>query len=75
MIATSHPDTMTVEERRQEVARLLATGLARCVQQARTATITKSVDPGDTTSGGGGTSPLPPTGLDVPAKLRLSVSR
>jgi hypothetical protein len=70
MIATSHPDTMTVEERRQEIARLLATGLVRCVQQARTAVSSEGAS-----SGGGGTSPLPPSGLDVPAKLRLSVSR
>ncbi len=65
MIATSHPDTMTVEERRQEISRILATGLVRYVQQARMAPDSSSHK----------SSPLLPIGLDVPAKLRLSVSR
>ncbi len=35
MDSTHNPETMTVEERRAEVARILARGLVRCAREAR----------------------------------------
>ena len=64
MISTADPETMTSEERRREVAGILANGLLRRVRMARTAMLParKIVSEG------------PETGLDVPAETRLSVA-
>ena len=64
MISTTDPESMTAEERRLEVASILASGLLRRVRMARTA---KS-PPGKIISKGSR------IGLEVPAETRLSVA-
>lgn len=65
MISTRDPETMTAEERRLEVAGILAAGLLRCIRKAETANpdARKISSPGSK------------TGLDLPAKTRLSVAQ
>ena len=62
--ATRHPDTMTADERRQEVARILARGLVRHVR------LTRSL-PADTAKDA--ENPGEP-GLDLSSETRLSVA-
>ena len=64
MISTTDPESMTAEERRLEVAGILARGVLRRVRMAKTAMspARKIVSEG------------PETGLDVPAETRLSVA-
>jgi len=64
MISTADPETMTAEDRRLEVANILARGLLRRVRTARTA----DLPPPKTVLKD------PKTGLDVPAETRLSVA-
>ena len=64
MIATTDPETMTAEERRLEVAGILASGLLRHVRTART-----GLSPTPKTI-----LRRSKTGLDVPAETRLSVA-
>ena len=60
MISTTDPQCMTTDERRQEVARILANGLLRRIHQAG-ATLTI-------------VSKTPKNSLDVPAQTRLHVA-
>lgn len=62
--ATRNPETMTADERRAEVACILARGLVRAVRDAR-ARVPQSA--------GISTEPAV-TRLDSPAELRLSVA-
>ncbi len=65
MISTRDPETMTADERRQEVASILAVGLLRCVRTSKTAASDAAPE-------------LPPEsriGLDLPSKTRLSVAQ
>jgi len=64
MISTSDPSTMTADQRRREVAAILARGLLRQVTLARA---TGCGDPQEV-------SHKPPIRLDLPAKTRLSVA-
>ena len=64
MISTTDPESMTEEERRLEVANILASGLLRRVRIAQTA----QSPPGKIISKGS------QNGLEVPAKTRLSVA-
>ena len=64
MISTTDPESMTAEERRLEVASILARGLLRRVRMAQTAEST----PRKTVSKGSRNR------LDVPAETRLSVA-
>ncbi len=63
MISTTDPDSMTSEERRLEVASILAGGLLRRVRMAETADVSPEI-----------VSKESETGLDVPAETRLSVA-
>lgn len=65
MISLRDPETMTAEERRLEVASILAAGLLSCIRKAKTAI----PDARQTSSHG------PQTGLDLPSKTRLSVAQ
>jgi len=65
MISTTDPETMTAEERRLEVAGILAHGLLRRVRTARTA-----MSPAREVF-----SERPETGLDVSAKTMICPSR
>jgi hypothetical protein len=62
--ATRDPETMTADERRAEVATILARGLARAIRQARARTAQSAEIP----------PVLAANGLDLPADLRLSVA-
>jgi len=65
MITTRDPETMTADERRLEVASILAAGLLRRVRQPKTA----HADAHQT---------YPPEsriGLDLPSETRLSVAQ
>jgi len=64
MISTTDPERMTVDERRLEVASILAGGLLRRARMAKTAMspARKIISEG------------PETGLDVSAETRLSVA-
>jgi len=64
MISQTDPETMTAEERRLEVASILASGLLRRLR----ATEPASLSPAKTVSKGS------KTGLELPAKTRLSVA-
>ena len=64
MISTRDPESMTTEERQQEIASILARGLLRRVGPA------KSADPESCQKPAEGS----PDGLDLPAKTRLSVA-
>lgn len=64
MISTTDPESMTAEERRLEVASILASGLLRRVRMARTA----ESPPRKTVSKG------PRNCLEVPSETRLSVA-
>jgi len=64
MISTTDPESMTAEERRLEVAGILASGLLRRVRMAETA----QPPPRKIISKG------PRNGLEVPAETRLSVA-
>lgn len=65
MISTRDPETMTAEERRMEVAGILAAGLLRCIRTAETPNPDARQK----------SSLRPKTGLDLPAKTRLSVAQ
>ncbi|MBI1370232.1 MAG: hypothetical protein GC162_16475 [Planctomycetes bacterium] len=65
MISTRDPETMTEEERRDEVAGILAAGLLRHVRQAQSMPSEASKT----------SSPTPRIGLDLPSKTRLSVAQ
>jgi len=65
VISTRDPDSMTAEERRLEVASILARGLLRRV---RVANIDESDTPKKVSAG-------PQIGLDLSAKTRLSVAQ
>jgi len=60
MVSTTDPECMTVDERRQEVAAILAAGLLRRVRMARTADKT--------------VSEVPRNRLEARAEPRLSVA-
>ena len=64
MISTADPESMTAEERRREVAAILANGLLRRLRAAESAASlsSKTVSKGSK------------TGLEVPAETRLSVA-
>lgn len=65
MITTRVPETMTADERRQEVASILATGLLRRVRTSRTPASDAAPE-------------LPPEsriGLDLSSETRLSVAQ
>ena len=64
MISTTDPESMTADERRLEVASILAGGLLRCVRMART---TESPPRKKV-------SKKPRNRLEVPAETRLSVA-
>ncbi|MFP4217201.1 MAG: hypothetical protein ACLFVH_14885 [Phycisphaerae bacterium] len=64
MITTRDPETMTIEERQQEVASILARGLLRRVRPARAAVPNAGEKPAEGS----------PDRLDLPAKTRLSVA-
>lgn len=65
MISTCDPETMTEQERREEVASILAQGMLRYMRAAKS-----TLSEADKTSSLG-----PQTGLDLPAKTRLSVAQ
>jgi len=65
MISTRNPESMTVDERRQEVASILARGLLRCLRAAKS---TESPPPETS-------SEVCRKGLDVPPETRLSVAQ
>jgi len=64
MISTTDPESMTADERRREVAAILANGLLRRLRAAESAASspTKTVSKGSK------------TGLELPAETRLSVA-
>lgn len=64
MLTTRDPETMTADERRQEVASILAAGLLRRIRTSRTAPSDAAPEspPGDQ------------IGLDLPSETRLSVA-
>lgn len=64
MNRTRDPETMTVAERRDEVAAILARGIVRCVRSSRTRTSDVSPKPLKATGGG----------LEVCSPSRLSVA-
>ena len=64
MISTTDPESMTAEERRREVAAILATGLLRRLRAAESA----APSPAKTVS------KESETGLELPAESRLSVA-
>jgi len=64
MISTANPESMTAEERRLEVASILASGLLRRVRMARTA----ELPPRKTVSKSSRNR------LEVPSETRLSVA-
>jgi hypothetical protein len=64
MISTCEPETMTADERRTEVASILAAGLLRRVRHLKTS----NPDARQTSSQGSG------IGLDLPPETRLSVA-
>lgn len=65
MITTRDPETMTADERRHEVASILATGLLRRVRTMKTAASDAALE-----------SPLKSQiGLDLPSETRLSVAQ
>lgn len=64
MISTRDPETMTTEERQQEVASILARGLLRRIRPS------KLVEPEGRNKSAEGS----PAGLDLLAKTRLSVA-
>lgn len=64
MTSTRDPESMTPEERQQEVATILARGLLRRIRAAT---------PGDSTSSEKAAE-VPPDGLAFPGKTRLSVA-
>lgn len=65
MISTCHPETLTEQERRDEVARILAAGLLRHIRTAKS-----TPSDADKTSPSGQRN-----GLDLPSKTRLSVAQ
>lgn len=65
MISTCDPETMTEQERRDEVARILAAGLLRHIRAAKSM-------PSDAVET---SSPAPRIRLDLPSKTRLSVAQ
>ena len=65
MISTRNPESMTADERRQEVASILALGLLRRVRTAKSA----ESPPSETSS------KVSRNGLDVPSETRLSVAQ
>lgn len=62
--ATRDPDSMTADDRRAEVASILARGLVRAVRDTRAHVAQSAAIP----------SELAAAGLDLPAELRLSVA-
>ena len=64
MISQTDPESMTAEERRREVAAILANGLLRRIRAAESA----ASSPAKTVSKGS------KTGLELPAETRLSVA-
>ncbi len=64
MISTTEPESMTAEERRQEIAGILARGLLRRVR----------MDGRAASPAGKKTSKNPETGLEVSSETRLSVA-
>jgi hypothetical protein len=64
MISTTDPESMTAEERRLEIASILASGLLRRLRAAESA----ASSPAKTVSKGA------KTGLELPAETRLSVA-
>jgi len=65
MITTRDPETMTADERRQEVASILAAGLLRRVGTPKMAIPDASPE----------SPPESRIGLDLPSKTRLSVAQ
>lgn len=65
MISTRDPENMTAEERRLEVAGILAGGLLRRIRKAETANPDARQE----------SSPGQKTSLDLPPKTRLSVAQ
>lgn len=65
MISTINPQTMTSDERRAEVATILARGLLRRIPHARQTQQESDKRVSEDSQ----------IGLDVPAKIRLSVSQ
>ncbi len=65
MIMTRDPETMTADDRRLEVASILATGLLRCVRRAKAPVPDASTEP----------PPESQIGLDLPSETRLSVAQ
>jgi hypothetical protein len=64
MISQTDPESMTAEERRREVASILANGLLRRLRASESA----ASSPAKTVSKGS------KTGLELPAETRLSVA-
>jgi hypothetical protein len=64
MISTTDPESMTADERRREVATILANGLLRRLRAAESA----ASSPAKTVLKGS------KTGLELPAETRLSVA-
>jgi len=65
MISPSDPETMTADERRQEVASILAAGLLRRVRTLKTLASDAAPEP----------PPKSQIGLDLPSETRLSVAQ
>lgn len=65
MITTRDPETMTADERRQEVASVLATGLLRRVRTMKTAASDAALE----------SSLKSQNRLDLPSETRLSVAQ
>ncbi len=65
MITTRDPETMTADERRQEVASILAAGLLRRLRTPAMAISDAAPEP----------PPESQIGLDLPSKTRLSVAQ
>jgi len=64
MISTTDPESMTAEERRREVAAILASGLLRRLRAADPAASSASKT----------ASKVSETGLELPTETRLSVA-
>jgi len=64
MLSNRDPDSMTSDERRREVAGILAQGLLRCVRASRA---------GDSATPEA-SAEVPQNPLDLPAETRLSVA-
>lgn len=64
MLSNRDPESMTSDERRREVACIMAKGLLRCVRASRVCDSATTVKSGEVVE-------IP---LDLPAEMRLSVA-